>query len=61
MRDEAKDDSGAKAMLQGIWVDCESEDVAFKVTGDSVYYPDATSLPSYFRIKADTLIIGTPP
>ena len=61
LRDEAKDDSEAKAMLQGIWVDSESEDVVFKVSGDSVYYPDATSLPSFFRIKADTLIIGNPP
>ncbi len=61
LRDEAKDDSEAKAMLQGIWVDSESEDVVFKVSGDSVYYPDATSLPSFFKIKADTLIIGNPP
>lgn len=51
----------AKAMLQGIWVDNITEDVVFKVKGDTVFYPDTTSLPAYFKIVADTLIMGTAP
>ncbi len=45
----------AKAMLQGIWVDEESESVTFMVKGDTIYYPDSTSLPVYFRIVGDTI------
>ena len=37
----------AKALLQGIWVDEESEDVLFKVKGDTIYYPDTTSVPVF--------------
>ena len=49
----------AKQLLQGIWVDAESETVTFKIKGDTVYYPDTTSMPAYFRIVDDTLMIGT--
>lgn len=59
--DICKEDSTAKHMFQGIWIDEESENVVFKVKGDSVYYPDATSLPSFFMIHNDSLIVGTPP
>ncbi len=47
----------AKALLQGIWVDEESEDVLFKVKGDTIYYPDTTSVPVFFRIVNDTLVL----
>lgn len=50
-----KENKEAKAMLQGIWVDEESEDVTFKMKGDTVYYPDTTSVPVYFCIMNDTL------
>lgn len=59
--DTCKEDSTAKHMFQGIWIDEESENVVFKVKGDSVYYPDATSLPTFFMIHNDSLIVGTPP
>lgn len=49
----------AKQLLQGIWVDAESETVTFKIKGDTVYYPDTTSMPAYFRIVDDTLMIGS--
>lgn len=49
----------AKQLLQGIWVDAESETVTFKIKGDTVYYPDTTSIPAYFRIVDDTLMIGS--
>lgn len=54
----AYENKEAKAMLQGIWINSEMEDVAFKMKGDSIFYPDSTSLPSYFRVMADTLCIG---
>lgn len=46
-------------MLQGIWIDEMGEDVVFKVSGDSIFYPDSTSMPARFRIIADTLVMGT--
>lgn len=49
----------AKKLLQGIWSDEETETLVFQIRGDSVYYPDTTSLPAYFRIYEDTLYIGT--
>lgn len=48
----------AKRMLQGIWVDDESSEVVFKVKGDSIYTPDTTATPAYFKIVDDTLIMG---
>jgi hypothetical protein len=48
----------AKELLQGIWVNEETEDVVFKVSGDTIYYPDTLSLPAYFRVVNDTLEIG---
>ncbi len=53
------EDRSAKAMLQGIWLDEETENVVFKVEGDSVFYPDSTSIPLYFKIVGDTLIMGS--
>ena len=48
----------AKALLQGVWEDEETDEVLFKLQGDSVYYPDSTSMPAYFMVAADTLYIG---
>lgn len=56
--DKPSENKEAKAMVQGIWVDSEMEDVAFKMRGDTVFYPDTTSLPAYFKIIGDTLLIG---
>ena len=57
-KSEPAESTQAKELLQGIWVDDETEDVVFKVSGDSVYYPDTLSLPAYFRIVGDSLYIG---
>ncbi len=54
-----KESVEAKRLLQGIWLDDESDAVIFKVKGDSVYYPDSTSMPVYFRMVDDTLEMGT--
>ncbi len=45
----------AKAMLQGIWVDSETEEVVFRAKGDTIYYPDSLTVPAYFRIVNDSL------
>ena len=47
----------AKKMLQGIWVDEDEQDVAFKAKGDTIFYPDSTSQPVYFQIINDTLVL----
>jgi len=52
------EDKEAKTMLQGVWVDEESGDVSFKVKGDTIYFADATSMPTYFRIYKDSLYLG---
>ena len=54
----AKENKEAKIKLKGIWIDEESESVAFKIQGDTIYYPDNLSQPSCFQIKNDTLIMG---
>ena len=53
------DDKEAKAMLQGVWVDEESGDVSFRVSGDTIFFSDETSMPTYFRISADSLYLGS--
>lgn len=49
----------AKQLLQGMWSDAETETLVFKMEGDSVYYPDSTSMTAYFKVIEDTLYIGS--
>lgn len=53
------EDLDAKALLQGIWLESATETVSFRAEGDTIYYPDSTSQPAYFRIAADTLYLGS--
>lgn len=55
---ERQESREAKALLQGIWIDADSEDIVFKAHGDTIYYPDSLSQPTYFRIVDDTLVMG---
>lgn len=57
---EAKlqEDLKAKQLFQGIWLNDEAGDVAFKVKGDTIYYPDTTSVPVSFQIFVDTLVLN---
>jgi hypothetical protein len=57
--DTPEEDKGAKAMLQGIWVEEESGDVSMRIEGDSIFYTDSTSMPAYFRIVGDSLVMGS--
>ena len=52
-----QEDRTAKQTLQGIWVDDYGQDVAFKVKGDTIFYPDSTSQPVYFQVFKDTLVL----
>lgn len=54
-RDESRE---AKRLMQGVWIDDDSENAVFQMRGDSVYYSDSTSMPAYFRVVDDTLFIG---
>lgn len=55
--DAFHEDEHAKALLQGIWLNEDADDVAFQVKGDTIYYPDSTSQPMYFYIHSDTLVM----
>jgi hypothetical protein len=48
----------AKAMLQGIWLDSETQEVVLRADGDTIYYADGTSQPAYFRIVGDSIELG---
>ena len=48
----------AKSLLQGIWLDAETEEVKFEAKGDTIYHPDSTSVPAAFKVINDTLFIG---
>lgn len=52
---ERTEDTQAKSLLQGIWVDTDEENVVFKVKGDTIFYPDSLSQPIKFAIYGDTL------
>lgn len=54
---KAEEDVAAKKMLQGVWTNEDEGDVAFMVKGDTIFYPDSTSQPTYFLIMADTLTL----
>ena len=49
----------AKALMQGVWVDAETEDVSFRVAGDTIFYADSTSMPAYFIIVGDSLTLSS--
>lgn len=54
--DPSQEDTQAKKMFQGYWTLDDGEAV-WEVRGDSIYYPDATSLPVRFWIVSDSLYL----
>lgn len=46
----------AKVLLQGIWLDDDTETALLKVKGDTIYYADAATAPVAFKIIRDTLV-----
>ena len=57
--EEQPEDTGAKAMMQGIWQEETTEEVVFRAEGDTIYYPDPDDLPAHFRIVGDSLELGS--
>ncbi len=55
---QTEEDHAAKKMLQGVWIDEDGSDVAFRVKGDTIYYPDSVTVPVYFRVIDDTLVVS---
>lgn len=55
--EQQEEDTVAKRELQGVWVNEDGEDAAFRIKGDSVYFPDSTSAPTYFRVERDSFVL----
>lgn len=55
---QTEEDHAAKKMLQGVWIDEDGSDVAFRVKGDTIFYPDSVTVPVYFRVMDDTLVVS---
>ena len=55
--DNSTQDYAAKKALQGVWIDEDDEDVVFRIKGDTVFFPDSTSMPVYFMVKQDTFVL----
>lgn len=52
---QQEEDMNAKELLQGIWLDDETESPLMRVAGDTIYYADSQSAPITFKIIQDTL------
>ena len=52
---QEKEDLSAKGLLQGIWLDDETESPLMRVEGDTIYYADVQSTPIAFKIMRDIL------
>jgi len=53
-----KANSSFSANVQGIWINDDTDSPFFMVRGDSVYYPDSTSISQSIKIQGDTLLLG---
>ena len=53
--EHGKEDTNAKELLRGIWLDDETESPLMRVEGDTIYYADAQSALIAFKIIRDTL------
>lgn len=54
---ERPEDTKAKAMLQGIWIDEASGMVWIRVEGDTIYYADNQNAPVAFRVVHDSIYL----
>lgn len=53
----AKEDLTAKQLLQGIWVDDETDMPLMRVEGDTIYYTNPQSVPVAFKVVHDTIYL----
>lgn len=56
--DKRTEDRQAKATIQGVWIDADSEEPVFRISGDTLTYADNTTEPALFAIIDDTLFVG---
>ncbi|MGN0052957.1 MAG: DUF4738 domain-containing protein [Bacteroides sp.] len=54
---EVKEDLTAKQLLQGIWLDDDTELPLLRVEGDSIYYADPQNMPAAFRVVHDSIYV----
>ena len=52
-----KEDLTAKELLQGIWLDDETDIPLMRINGDTIFYTDPQNLPVYFKIVRDTIYV----
>lgn len=52
-----EEDITAKKMLQGIWLDDETEMPLMRIDGDTIYYADPQNAPVTFKVIHDTIYI----
>ena len=52
---EESENVKAKELMQGIWIDDESDIPLLFIKGDTIYYANSQSTPVYFKIIKDTL------
>lgn len=55
---EQEESQEAKRLLQGAWLEEDTETFVFRMKGDTIYYADSTSMPEAFKVVGDTLYIG---
>lgn len=55
--ESAKEDLTAKQLLQGIWLDDETDMPLIRIEGDTVYYANPLNAPASFKVVHDTLYI----
>ena len=52
-----EEDSTAKVLLQGVWIDDETELPLMRIEGDTIYYADPQNIPVSFKIIRDTIYV----
>lgn len=54
---DVQEDMRAKQMLQGVWLNADDDEPVFRIVGDTIFFPDSTSLPTLFQVFGDTLVM----
>ena len=57
--DGSSEDKEAKELMQGIWLDSDNGEISFRVKGDTIFFADSTSMPAYFKIVHDSLVLAS--
>ena len=52
-----REDLTAKELLQGVWLDDETDMPLMRISGDTIYYADPQNAPVYFKVLRDTIYL----